>query len=944
MEICQVQTGTEITGGVTKAGIMPYAVIRRAGTSSAHCQRLVFSRSLAIIDKCLDLEALCKRQASPLLASLEAIIGAVPLPEVRLEFIHLRRAIFNDRLPKKELSASAKAVTASAFSSVELDALESWLTSRRQREELMQQGERTFSDELSVKRKLLKNLFRNLEFRKGLTLASPTLCYELEQYLQAPEGVAIPRLARTERALIRYYSRCAFKLSPFSSFTRTGLTRLPVDTDRETGTAKTGRMRIRRKPVINRALIGDLAHCIARHPELRGDVPIFASRTFAKKDQTLLVVRHRHTDRDLIRRRRKNGERDPVRMRVPEESFVGMSQSGAMRWIMDFLESRGGVVQRNELTSALASSLNDIPAASAYVDGLVELGLLVQKVPMPEDDSNGLKALNSFLAGISSVVVTNVRQSLDKLDALAQRFAKAGPAARLGLLRNMGTVVEDAYRALGIDPPHWDGLLLYEDCVEEPISTFPDTEEWIPALEDLSGFLSYYSFLLDGNISARETIRHILRTEFSGGPVSLLHLAQRYNKLCSASPPGGQGAEGSYTPNPLGLSSLAELAEIRREFGSVIVQDSEVEKIDLEAVAKQKCWPERIRLLRLALNIGAVACTSCYCQPAGTSSGSNSIVLNKIHAGPARPVLRVCNSLSDDKHRAEFLKEIPRMLKHVWRQAEPCEMLATFDFNINLRPLVTKRAINYGNDPSIGPDGIELGNLFVRLDTCENIVVTEGVSSRHEIVPVNFGMMATPFEPPLDYLLLCLGTADPVIYKPFDPYSWDLRREGQRTVIRFPRLSFGRCILRRLGWSVLREGLPQRDSKESDFAYFLRVRRWQRQLELPDEVFARARTFKECLPRSDEPANHKSRNLFKPQYIHFGNYFLADILGGLFKETSTQLYIEEMLPEWSSLKNWKLQRPVEFVVDACVESGSASFDISESSKAVACESAVRRMS
>lgn len=903
-----IQFATDRSEKPVGLSVLPFVVARRAGVSSGVIRELVFGHTLALIDQYLNLEASCNSLGEDLLSALHRAIGEMPSGSCRQALIRLRRDIFNDRLPKYDLTCPDSPDVTEKLSKEERTALENWLECRQRRQTLLRSGEDVFASELSSKRSVLKRSLRKREFCKALALASPQLSLELREYLQRPQAEPIARRRRTERSLMRYYSRCALKLSPFSSFTRTSVISVcdgPADSTKH---VKTPVQRIRRTVTINQAVIGSLADCVARHSELGDHVPISVSRSAVEKEGTLLVLRHQFA------------ELSANRMRIPDEAFVSIAKSRAMEQITEFLKSKRGIVPRGELISALGPSPKDYKRVSTYVEDLTKLGFLVHKVPLPEDNSSGLQALEEFVADIDSPIAVSVAQSLEKLRALILRFSSAAADERPQLVLSMETAVDEAFRVLGIQhPPKWDGLLLYEDCVEVPPGTVSRTDEIFEDLWDFEQFLSSYATLLDGNSSARETIRYVLQTEFNGGPVSFLHFAERYHKVCFATPLAQLNAVAGYTPNPCHLDSLKQLAELRREFSLIVAQGCAVEEIDLRQVAEEKRWAARIQQLGLAKVTGSVMCFSSYCQFGTDREDRRSIILNKLHAGPLRAALRFYNNLSCHEV-ASAVSDIRHVLRNrVWRRGEPCELLANFNFNINLHPFVTERLINYANDFTQGPRFIPLSHIYLKMGRNAEVVVTDGEMGS-QIIPVNFGMMATPFEPPLEYLLLSLGTADPVLNKPFDPYSWQTTSGQQDRITTFPRLRFGNCVIRRRGWSVPLGALPQRDPKETDFTYLLKIRRWQKQVGCPDEVFVRARTLEECIYRTEGRIGKRNRTLHKPQYIHFGNWFLVDVLADLLGEVVSHLYVEEMLPDWKALKRWQCERPMEFVFDVCVDS------------------------
>jgi hypothetical protein len=148
-------------------------------------------------------------------------------------------------------------------------------------------------------------------------------------------------------------------------------------------------------------------------------------------------------------------------------------------------------------------------------------------------------------------------------------------------------------------------------------------------------------------------------------------------------------------------------------------------------------------------------------------------------------------------------------------------------------------------------------------------------------------------------------------HRVFHPYTWAGARRG--AVARFPRLMFGRCVLRRRGWAIPREQLPQRGAQETDGAYFLRVRRWQRQLGLPDEVFVHEPPLWGNLKETIAPK--RVWHGHKPQYLHFGSYLFISLFAKIAPDVAGDLYIEEMLPDRSHWSALKMTRAAQYVTE-----------------------------
>jgi hypothetical protein len=270
-----------------------------------------------------------------------------------------------------------------------------------------------------------------------------------------------------------------------------------------------------------------------------------------------------------------------------------------------------------------------------------------------------------------------------------------------------------------------------------------------------------------------------------------------------------------------------------------------------------------------------------------------------------------------EEDRGDVSQAVGCELRQLWRDAEVCELNATYDYNANLHPRATQSTVDCTGASGAESMSIRLHDLALEIDGKERLRVIHRASGA-EIVPLDLGMMAVSFAPLTHHILSSVSNSCMIANKPFHPFSWSFN-EREKGVYRFPRLVFGRCIARRAGWCVHRENLPHRRKGDTDFSYFLRIRRWQRDLGLPEEVFVSGGTYFEWM--EEKNFDRQSWNRRKPQYIHFRNHFLVSILEKIISEVRAWLYIEEMLPDQTSWAHWRLHRPVEAVIDCYVAQG-----------------------
>jgi hypothetical protein len=110
-----------------------------------------------------------------------------------------------------------------------------------------------------------------------------------------------------------------------------------------------------------------------------------------------------------------------------------------------------------------------------------------------------------------------------------------------------------------------------------------------------------------------------------------------------------------------------------------------------------------------------------------------------------------------------------------------------------------------------------------------------------------------------------------------------------------PRVVFdGHLVLRRRGWLIGRDAIPERSTGESAASYFVRVNEWRCGLGMPPRVFA---TLSKTRPWDRKKNGPLTADAHKPQFISFDNWFTVDVFERMREKVQEPLLVEEMLPD-----------------------------------------------
>lgn len=832
------------------------------------------------------------RAALGLLRSRAAELLALDVPRVAAEHrrvvLGLRRDCFNGRpLP----AAAGRGPAAPALSGETIAALGEVAELEARLASETAELANVYREERAEVRATALRIAGSREIQRGLSLASLGLIEGLQR-LEALSRLAggLAGQGRKERkaegSLLRYLSRAALKLSPYSTLTPIALCRAVAGAPRALrflGAPDRRHSLVR----VKRYLLDQCCDQLFLHPAIRRQLPVAVNPSL----EQLAPGTYRFLK--------------PHRLEMSEEQQLGYTQAAQVKvrlsgplapFVIERLEGRR--ITLGTLAAEIAerfgaeAELSAAQAAEAAED-LVRLGLICLLTPWPGYHPLLEQNLLGFLHRLpAEAVPAEFQRSLEELVWCEETLPEAQDAG--AAVRRIDLLATSLYEAARFDASAGSAVALqkkanrnyYEDvCWETAASPGGELIEvrreglaaavasgqaiWQLAgvFEGRHEMLALFGHLWSERWPERESLP-LLELFAAVKPEFEAYLAHCSRRVAAPF-------------DPRGLPEVAELAELRRALraglGLAVRFDGETEVFPLAALEELAAGlpPSRRSPLGPCL----------FLQPADSDAGA--WVCNRIFEGTGRMSSRFAAALPEAARLAYQEHYLERSsVEHLGERLELLDLLFTRANTVNAHwPQTRKVLVIAGESCDLEPARqIEPRDLVVRRRDDGSLRL--GDRRGGDYLPCFLSPLQTEFIPTILKFLDLFGCS-------VRTHTSLSSRIESRDGCRFePRQLVGELVIKRKRWILRRDTVPGLGAPEEEA--FALLNAWRLALGLPHQIY--------LIEGVTEPGAPPS---FKPQYIDFRSPSFVSLFQTSLRLGGEEVSIDEALP-----------RPEDFPLDA----------------------------
>lgn len=742
------------------------------------------------------------------------------------------------------------------------------------------------------------------QLSRGLTLASPDWWAASKRLRKRPPERWKRKERSLEQSLLRYVSRAALKLSPYSTFTRLGLCRTLEDDRRPArlvGEEWSSRSIFRLK----RFLVDQALSLAVRHPAVRDPLVVVVNETLRRVEPGLYqVLRPGYWQLDEEGEEFRYFIDSRVKVRVDDawvERLHNRLADEATPW--------------RDLVTHLAApeeGPEPNPEERAEVEQLLtawlSTGLLQLLWPWPSNAPQVEKDLAAYLGELpDEPAIIRFREVVERLVELETAWGATDAGG--ALLREIDRLLVDlktsAALLAGIDPGRVDSPPAakgnyYEDVFVadrtgggSPGTVFEISRESLEtAFADVEPEVRL-AYLYNHRHDFLPSLAHLMEREWpKGGPVPLLEVFQRAQPLWQESRRyrrKTRGAAGGLSDsfNPYELDAVAELAEIKRriwaETDRWIDHGADGMRIDPRLLG------DYVEDLPTGYRPAIGACLLLQpLEPRG-----ERWVLNRMYEGVARYSSRFTGAMEEPERQLYTRHLLQRGVVQV--DGEPAELLDLVRPQgdiLNVHAIQTPLALDFPGERSDVPAERRrtLDQLYLSVDRGADLLpglatVRLTDSRGRRLLPVHLGGTAPFLMPSLIKFLVVLGVGEILPIYPVRP----LRQEASGAQVR-DRLVMGRVVLQRKRWIFRSEQVPRELLDLPEDRAFLAWNRWRLSRGLPQRLYLQEVTPHFVLP-----------DRYKPQYVDFSSPSFVSLLAASMTQDKTPLVFDEALPDPASL-------------------------------------------
>ena len=887
--------------GRAPAGMsVPPLIVRVAGLAGSVLEP--FSSPLCLSH--LEAEAGVRRELEHAQARMVGILDRA-LPEFgrrqRRFLLAVKRDCFNHRSVERHAGAAEWP---------RLDELSEGLAGRILRvERRLARAERAFDDlydrELERETGALRCLLEDRRFLRGVALKSAHLVRKARGLEPAPAAELDRRDRKLQLSLVRFVTRAAAKLSPYSTFTTVALGTV-CDGPFNGGFRRTqGDRRELSLLRVARPLLERYALFALGRPPVRRRCTV----SFNDTVEPVGPDRHRFLTASCWR---YDAERGELRF-VPGRRVVA-AVAGSMVSALERLLAAGPLAY-GELIAALSAEPDgpaprDAGDLGQRIDELIDLGVLDLRLPWPTHEPHFERRFADLLAGLADEdpALARAAAAAARVADLEGGYADApAPEDAVADLRRAVAELVGSLEALAPEAPGLrPRVVLYEEVMAVAGGAGAPAEgEWLqlsrraareilePA-ELISRFAALYNHRHDFLHALAATWRERWPGRREIGFLELfndtLELWKSYQRFDFSH----RHHHSSF--DPLGLEATARLDALRLE-----LYDQAMARLEQDADGKRLSCRALGELLEgVPERYGPVLGCSVFVQPADPRG--ELWVLNRLFEGTGRYLSRYA-TVMEEPMKSRFVDHFTARsaVEVEGEEAHLLDLLFTHGNMTNVRQPQALRVLEPPGERVEVRHGrvVRLRELTVSLDLeRDRFRLLDGEGRR--LLPVHLSSSNNMFLPTVLRFLSMFGPYE--VRQVFPRPPAEPSGDGEH----FQRLTCRRLVIQRRRW-VVPCAAAACLLEERGAGAFRRVQRWRQERGIPRRVF-----LYEQMHRGEG-----SVRSFKPQYLDLGSPLLLQPFLAIVANNADDLIFEEPLPAFTEfpLDSASQPRAIELQLD-----------------------------
>ncbi|NRR26432.1 lantibiotic dehydratase [Bacillus velezensis] len=773
--------------------IAPFVLVRAAGGSIKSLQCTDTESSVKYIENIISLDRTIENIKEPLNDILYKLISRIKDDETNfLRFLlKLKRDIYNMRAVN--ISAEHQVMLKNRLSYADYNLLMHWYTSTCDRSKTMELAKRAFEEEIKEASKQLAKEMEDKEWQKGMALANPKYLASYNKYkikLWRPHK----QYARSSMA---YLGRITVKTSPFSTFTKLGLSSFSSEEMSVPSSQKTSFCSI------SKSICTELIFEMALHPELSQFLTY-------EKNISLRVIDQEHIQLIKSSYVILNG------FAWRNDQLICESVTTKQINIVKSIES-GSYSKIKELISNTPFKFNDLIVAQ----------WIKPVIPFSRKSEQPLLDLYEMLKSIEVKKARRLARIVKWMQSCLDTLSLSEAKERLRYHQMIIQLAKKAFQEITNNKPKslQNEKLVYENVKLSEIH--PPLGEYVKCdLEKISNKLRNYQF----------------RT----------HL---YDLLCE------------HFVSSYGKGGVCDNIQ---EFLFQFEQRKDRPRLIKNALRKDKRTAERLEESRVFAPYSASSAppiATVFYQLASNhgseediSAGDYRLIINQINSGLGL-LLRFQSMFKEEQSN---LGELMRNWTHSLNSEAKIvhfPMIADFS-NLQTDPGILSTSLRWpGENPMIDSNDLQLNELcliheepgiltFVDKEGCPIAPMYFGAVPQHMVQ----GPMSHLFTIMMPWINAFKGNwvSSPLFSASPPPEEVEFH----------DRIQEGRIVYRRARWRIPAFLFPHKEKSESEYAYYLRLKTFQKRYGLPDEGFLLGE-------RVGISLNSKQR---KPIYMNFNSY------------------------------------------------------------------------